>query len=90
MMMGWFIMTGGYGSSENLDGPADMFFSFACYLLPMILAELYFWAKKHNSLNIKWLTVVLLSSGCVLTLFGVLAAIYMLWIPSIKTAILAG
>ena len=42
------------GSSVSFDGPSAIIFSFACYLGPMALAELYFWSEKQSEPYKKW------------------------------------
>lgn len=87
MVAGWVLLTGGYGLNRTLDGPANMFFSFACYLLPMALAELYFWAKRQQPEMHKWLAVAGLGIGSLITLGGVCSAILIMWLPRINAAI---
>lgn len=83
-MMGWFLITqGGLGNTKNMDGPADIILSYACYLLPMLLAELYFWSERQSTASKKWLAAVGMGCGCVITIIGVSAAIYLMWLPRI-------
>lgn len=88
MLMGWFMVNQGpLGNSSNIDGPADIAFSFACYALPMIIAEIYFWAERSKT---KKATIVLnltLSIAVTITLIGVLAASMMMWGPKIMAAL---
>ncbi len=84
MLTGWFLINQGpNGNNENLDGPADIFFSYACYLLPMLIIEIYWWAKKRKA----WFTlnVTLILTIC-LTFIGVIAATMMMWWPKISVA----
>ncbi|TDF37512.1 DUF2306 domain-containing protein [Alteromonadaceae bacterium M269] len=90
-LMGWYLITlGGWGNNRTLDGPADIALSFACYLLPMGIAELYFWTRRQSNAKHKWAVFCVMCFGCLVTLIGVGAATYMLWIPRIGTAISAG
>ncbi|MEI4551792.1 DUF2306 domain-containing protein [Pseudoalteromonas spongiae] len=83
-LMGWFVVNQGpLGNSRNLDGPADIAMSFACYLLPMFIAELVFWAKRANNLAVKWLVAFVSVFGAAITLIGVGAATMMMWLPRI-------
>lgn len=87
-LMGWYVVTGGgYGNSRTLDGPADMIISFACYLLPMAFAELYFWAQRQRNEKHKWLALGVLGVGCLITMIGVGCAIMLMWIPRISVAL---
>ncbi|XOV79454.1 MAG: DUF2306 domain-containing protein [Aestuariibacter sp.] len=83
-LMFWFIVNQGpNGNSSTLDGPMDIFLSYACYGLPMLLAELYFWAKKQNTaLSVSIASLVLFVVGIALIL-GLYGAINMLWLPTI-------
>ncbi|WP_223192013.1 hypothetical protein [Pseudoalteromonas piscicida] len=73
------------GNTATLDGPVDIFISFACYLLPMVLAELYFWAKRQTKVNITvWIIAVMMSLGFVITAIGVCATAVMMWWPRIS------
>ena len=84
-LMGWFVVNQGpFGNSRNLDGPADIAMSFACYLLPMFIAELVFWAKRTNNLAVKWLVTFMSVFGAAITLIEVGAATMMMWLPRIE------
>lgn len=87
-LMGWFIATqGGLGNSRNIDGPADMVISFSSYLLPMCFAELYFWAERQQNVRKKWLAFSILCIGGLLTLFGIICATLLMWMPRIGIAL---
>ncbi|MDM7861546.1 DUF2306 domain-containing protein [Alteromonas sp. ASW11-36] len=86
-LMGWFLTTQGYGNNRTMDGPSDIAISFACYLLPMFLAELYFWAKQQSSAKRQWVVFGAMTLGCVITVIGVVAASMILWLPRIGTAL---
>ncbi len=66
-----------------MDGPADIAISFACYLLPMAIAELVFWAKRTPSAILKRVITGITASGALLTLVGVGAAGMMMWYPRV-------
>lgn len=83
-LMGWyFVNQGPNGNTPNIDGPMDIFLSFACYLLPMLITELYFWAQKQKNISRIWISAVAISSGALITLIGVFAAVMMMWTPRI-------
>jgi hypothetical protein len=87
-LMAWYMANQGtFGNSNNLDGPADIFLSYACYLLPMSVAELYFWARRQNNNLAKWWVVGVISTGSLVTLFGIVAASIILWWPRIQQAV---
>lgn len=83
-LMGWFLVNQGpNGNNSTLDGPADIFFSFACYLLPMAFAELVFWVKRQTQMLKVHIASVLVLCGLVATIVGVVAATLMMWSPRI-------
>lgn len=84
-LMGWFFVNQGpNGNSQRLDGPMDIFITFACYLLPLGIAELYFWAKKQRDSNKVWGSTLVMTAGALITLIGVFAAVMMMWMPRIS------
>lgn len=87
-LMGWYLLhQGPYGNNRTLDGPADLAFSFLCYALPMLLAELFFWARRHPRGRGIWLVTGVLSLGCLATAGCVVAATAMMWGPRIGQAL---
>jgi len=90
MLMGWYLANQGpNGNNGTLDGPMDLFFSFACYLLPMLIAELVFWAQRNRSQTVKWWVTGVTVAGCAATIVGVFANIFMSWIPRMAKSIAA-
>ncbi|SDE22727.1 DUF2306 domain-containing protein [Kordiimonas lacus] len=50
MTFGWFLTTGGIGiDGKTFSGPFLYVVSFAQYLLPLAVLELYFWAQKGKN-----------------------------------------
>lgn len=89
-LMGWFIVNQGpNGNTATLDGPADIFISFACYLFPMAIVELYFMAKKSRHLGLKWVATSCTTFGAIITFVGVIAASMMMWFPRIGNVVSA-
>lgn len=87
-LMGWFMVNQGpNGNTSNLDGPADVFFSFACYLLPMMVAELVFWAQRQQQSSRKILVTGIMFIGAGITLLGVVSASLMMWMPRITAGL---
>lgn len=87
-LMAWFIINqGANGNNDTLDGPADLAISFACYALPMLIAELVFWAQRQQANSKKWGVTFIMSVGCLLTLTGVIAATMFMWLPVINSAL---
>jgi hypothetical protein len=47
-IFGWLLaFRGPFGMTDRMDGPADIFFAFGCYLLPLAVLELY--RRTRNS-----------------------------------------
>ena len=83
-LMAWLMLNQGpNGNTPNVDGPMDIFISYACYLVPMLVAELYFWAKKQKATLRAWSSAVVMALGALITFLGVIAALLMLWTPQI-------
>ena len=84
LLMGWFMLNQGpLGNSANLDGPADIILSFASYLLPMLIAELIFKAREHNTLVLQVAAIVAVGIAIIITIMGTVAATMMMWGPRI-------
>ena len=89
-LMGWYVVNqGAFGNTNKIDGPADIAISFACYLLPMCVAELVFWAQRQRSNKRKWAVVGLMVLGCLITGIGVFANILLGWIPRMVVSVSA-
>ncbi|MCC2617722.1 DUF2306 domain-containing protein [Aestuariibacter halophilus] len=83
-LMGWYLVNQGpNGNTPNVNGPMDVFLSFACYLIPMAIAELYFWVKRQRHNHKVWAATTVMTIGALITLIGVFAAITMMWTPRI-------
>lgn len=86
--MAWYAINQGQnGNSSQLDGPMDIFFSFACYGIPMIIAECIFWAKRQKVAAKIWAVSTLTVSGALITLIGIAAAIFMMWLPRMSLVV---
>lgn len=84
-LFGWLVVNQGpVGNSDKLDGPVDLFFSFACYVLPMLVAELVFWAQRQRSVRKQWCVVALVGLGFLITLIGIGAVSFTMWLPTIR------
>lgn len=81
-LMGWFMVNQGpNGNSGMLDGPADITISFACYLLPLLILELYQKAADSSQAPVKWAMSGVMLLAVAATGLGVFAAYMMLWSP---------
>ncbi|MBR9825515.1 MAG: DUF2306 domain-containing protein [Alphaproteobacteria bacterium] len=83
-LMGWYLINQGpVGSTRQLDGPADLVISFACYLVPLAMLELYQRAVDGHSTRFKWAMTVGVLLGTVAMSIGIFAALMMMWLPHI-------
>ncbi|MEW9798877.1 DUF2306 domain-containing protein [Alteromonas sp. CYL-A6] len=88
LLMGWFMVNQGpNGNNATLDGPMDLFLSFASYLLPMAIAEVYFWAQRRRSPISGLLVNSALLFAVATTATGVAAATLMMWWPRISAGL---
>lgn len=88
LLMGWFMINqGANGNNATMDGPADIIFSYACYLLPMLVAEIYFAAERKKSAVFNGVVNSALMAAIAITLIGTVAAFIMMWWPRISAAI---
>ncbi len=79
----WILLTGftAPGTSENLNGPFDIFLSFGHSLIPLLILELYFFAKTHKDLRIKKVATIGLGVLTVLLAAGVTMVAMIFWMP---------
>ena len=87
-LMGWYLVNQGpNGNKPTLDGPMDLFLSFACYLLPMLFVELIFWAKRRKNEKINWIVIGTTGVATLFTAIGLVAAGVMMWGPRVSQAL---
>lgn len=87
-LMGWYMVNQGpNGNTPRIDGPMDIFLSFACYLLPMLFAELVFFAQKQKRVARVWTSAAVMACGTIITLIGVVAAAAMMWSPRVLSVL---
>jgi hypothetical protein len=72
------------GVGENMDGPTDLVFSFASYLLPLALLELYFRAKRSTSPVAQFATAGIVTLAAGATALGVVGAMMVFWLPRVS------
>lgn len=79
--MAWVILNQGpRGQSSQLDGWFDISWSFGCWLLPLLVAELYFRAERGTPWLQRWASAVMIL-GTLLTALGVWGAWTFMWHP---------
>lgn len=81
----WILLTGFTvpGSNDDLTGPFDIFLGFGHSLVPLILLEIYFFAKSHTSIRIKKIASGLFALLCLLLTGGIIMAAMVFWLPNL-------
>lgn len=72
-MMGWAVLTGGWGMNDHLSGPADLALQYGCYLIPLALLEVYFRARGYAG--------PLILAATLFMVIGIGGAIAFMWAP---------
>jgi hypothetical protein len=49
--LSWMIIRGLLGGRDSLDGPFGSFLDFGCYLVPLVVLELYLRVKEGGTRN---------------------------------------
>lgn len=84
-LMAWYMVNQGpNGNTANVDGPMDITISFACYLIPMLIAECYFWLKNKANTAALLSGTAIVATGALITAIGVVAAVTMMWTPRLE------
>lgn len=84
MVFGWFIATGGIGiDGKTFTGPFLDVVSFAQYLLPLAVLELYFWASKPKNKRYQSAVASLIFVVCAAMAIGIFAISSVSWVPQI-------
>jgi uncharacterized membrane protein len=72
-VMGWYLLTGGAGMTDNLSGPVNLVIDFASYLLPLALLELYFRTRDGGTFGGRAATAAAVLVSCAYMLVGIFA-----------------
>lgn len=83
-VMGWYVLTGGIGMTDNLDGPVNIVIDFASYLLPLAVLELYLRAKEGTNFGGKIATAVIVLLATAYMCIGIFGLTSM-QIPLLRT-----
>lgn len=82
----WMILSRGRGIGDNFDGPFVVFWSYGCYMVPLLVLETYLRTKEKGS----GAKLAFASSLAVLTLItglGVTTVSMIGWVPSVRAAL---
>ncbi|TAI49168.1 DUF2306 domain-containing protein [Flagellimonas allohymeniacidonis] len=85
-LMFWLLINNGPVGfdPETFRGPFLVFLGFGQYLIPLALAELYFYSTRTKTSGVKILTSMILLVCTVITAIGTFAATMGMWIPRIS------
>lgn len=50
-LFGWYLLTGGAGLTDELDGPMNIVMDFASYLVPLGVLQLYLYARDQKKVG---------------------------------------
>ena len=80
--MAWIILNQGpKWSSENLDGPFDMVWAFANFLIPLAILELYLYTQKRAGTKGKYAMSIILFLLTLIMAVGIFGAFMFMWKP---------
>lgn len=71
------------GVGDNLDGPTDLALAYTSFFLPLIVLQLYFWAKDSKGAAPKWAMSGVLVIVSLITAVGALGNTFGSWMPKI-------
>jgi hypothetical protein len=82
-LMFWIVVNRGPAgfNPKTFDGPFLIFLSFAQYLLPLAVLELYFWAQRSKGTTPRIAVSALLAAATLVTATGIGAASMIMWLP---------
>lgn len=83
-VMMWILALGTEGLGARLDGPVGTFLKFACYLIPLIVLELYFAARRRRSAPLKWAMAGVIAALTLLMAAGIGMAAMVFWLPHLR------
>ena len=85
-LMLWIVVNQGPVGFDpkTFTGPFLTFLSYADYLVPLALLELYFFAQSSTSARIRAVVAGVLSFATLATAAGVAAASFILWLPYLR------
>jgi len=69
-------------STENLDGPFDLVFAYANYLLPLIILELYFSFRESKEKKKQYILSSILFLSAILVCLGTVGSYLFMWAPN--------
>ncbi|MCV2367600.1 DUF2306 domain-containing protein [Roseateles oligotrophus] len=84
-LFAWLVVNQGpVGMGANFDGPVVIFWSFGCYLVPLIVLELFLRTKPAAAAQRKFIMAFTLFIAAALAGIGTVGVSMFSWIPSVK------
>ncbi|MEM6893332.1 MAG: DUF2306 domain-containing protein [Bacteroidota bacterium] len=82
-LMFWLLVNGGPVGFDPVTfrGPFLVFLGFGQYTLPLLFAEMFFWANKRKKANTYYTMSGVLAGLTIFTALGTFAATLMMWLP---------
>jgi hypothetical protein len=72
-LFGWYLMTGGLGMTDALDGPANIVMDFASFLLPLAVLEAYLRSGQSRSPRARQAAAAAVLAGTAYMALGIFA-----------------
>ncbi len=80
--MAWIVLNQGpLWSTESFNGPFDIVWAFANYLIPLGMLELYLWAQERSGKKGKYAVSIGLFSLTLIMAIGIFGAFMFMWKP---------
>jgi hypothetical protein len=80
-IMGWAMLTKGWGLDDKLGGPAGIALTFGAYLIPLAVLELYLRAQDSHSVWYKHFIGALVLAMTGFMCIGIAGAVAFMWGP---------
>lgn len=80
-VMVWILTIGTDGLGGRLEGPVGTLLKFACYLVPLIILELYFLSQRQSAAGPKWAMAGVIAALTIPTAVGIGMAAVVFWLP---------
>ncbi|MEO1232446.1 MAG: DUF2306 domain-containing protein, partial [Myxococcota bacterium] len=72
---------GGAGMTRRMDGDFDRFWVFGCYLVPLVLLELYLWVERRGGPAARFAVAAALGCATLSACIGLGGAVAFMWLP---------
>jgi len=81
-LMAWILGNQGpVGIGDDFDGPFVRFWAYGCYLVPLLVLEIYFQVQKRGGVFARFAMAVGLALLTLIQAFGIFGAVIGMWLP---------